>query len=445
MTCVAAVVPPSAAGSDACPPGPKTLTTAEVKKSLAAVASATDPKAVKFNGVCIDGPLRLPGTVNGAFVLRNSTITGGLSAESTVFRSIIDLTGSTITGPASFSSAEFDRGAEFNGTVFVKPASFTAAAFGAPADFTSASFIRSAVFDNAELADQSRFTDANFGALASFLGVHFGGGTDFTHATFLDGTQFNLSTAQGDLGFQDACFRRGPSFEYVLYSGTTDFSGAQFADCQGTITTPVSVDFTDSVVASLNLRAGTPEPVSWTPPKRVDELEINSSLIGRTTSPSVYGALGTAARHADDLAAANEAAVLRLGRERHSMPVVVRQLDWAFAWGVGGYLVRPLHPAVALLVLFGIGVLVRAIAQRRKRRGPRGVFAGLVDDADGAFRSFKKITPDRNPKAGDPPRSPKELRLLQLEVVLYTVLTLVLVVNLESVSPSIRNLVEGLL
>jgi hypothetical protein len=158
-----------------------------------------------------------------------------------------------------------------------------------------------------------------------------------------------------------------------------------------------------------------------------------------------YGALGTAARHADDLAAANEAAVLRLGLERHSMPVVVRQLDWAFAWGVGGYLVRPWHPATALFVLFGIGVLIRAVARRRDRHGAKAVVAGLVDDADGAFHSFKKITPDRNPKAGDPPRSARDTRLLQLEVVVYTVLTLVFVVNLESVSPSIRNLVEGLL
>ena len=41
----------------------------------------------------------------------------------------------------------------------------------------------------------------------------------------------------------------------------------------------------------------------------------------------------------------------------------------------------------------------------RATRGQGRLSPGLVDDADGAFHSFKKITPDRNPKAGDPPRS----------------------------------------
>ena len=210
---------------------------------------------------------------------------------------------------------------------------------------------------------------------------------------------------------------------------------------------PGSLNFTDSIVASLNLRAGTPEPVSWTPPKRLDKLEIDPDLIGRATSPSValYGALGAAARHADDLGAANEAAVLRLGRERHSMPVVVRQLDWAFAWGVGGYLVRPWHPAIALLVLFGIGVLVRAVARRRDRHGAKAVSPGSSTTPTAPFTRSRRSRPTAIPKPAIRHAAPGTRGCCNSKLSSYTVLTLVLVVNLESVSPSIRNLVEGLL
>ena len=188
-----------------------TLTKDEVRALVASVASSADNKALGYDCVDIRWSLHLPGIVNKPFVLRNSVVEGGLFAESTVFKSIIDLTGSTVMGPAMFSAAEFERTAAFYSAVFVGPAMFAGADFGAPADFTSAAFLRKAVFDDAQLADQSRFTSATFDRLASFLGVHFGG-TDFSDATFIGDAQFNLSTARGDLGFQSACFQHPASF-----------------------------------------------------------------------------------------------------------------------------------------------------------------------------------------------------------------------------------------
>lgn len=450
-----------AAAAAACPPPdpvacPRGLAVTAPKQieRLAAGGSGVFMDCIRVSGMLDVDPPRT--VVPAALVLRDSCIAGDLRARFTEFRSIVDLTNTTVTGRTDFYSSQLDRAAVFDGTTFNGHArfavtdfrwapsfyqatfadgvSFRDASFDRGADFSGAQFHRDALFDNADLSQQSRFTVAEFFSMASFTGTRFGEGSDFSAAQFHHSVDFDLSTADGDLGFQQAHFYgHDPdvvSFNSVLYHGAADFSDAG----------PIAGNaiFDQAVIAKLDL--GGAQPDWFGTPSRLDELRIDPPALAairfsgsRATKEHDLQRLESAALNADDLAAANEARVLRYGLQRSAEMPVVRQLDWAIAWGVAGYFVRPWHPALALLALFVIGVGIRCVANRKSRRTVRAFLAGLAADGRSAFRALRKILPDGATIA------------IQLEVLLYTALVAVLLVNLEHVSPTIRNLVEGLL
>lgn len=450
-----------AAAAAACPPPdpvacPRGLAVTAPKQieRLAAGGSGVFMDCIRVSGMLDVDPPRT--VVPAALVLRDSCIAGDLRARFTEFRSIVDLTNTTVTGRTDFYSSQLDRAAVFDGTTFNGHArfavtdfrwapsfyqatfadgvSFRDASFDRGADFSGAQFHRDALFDNADLSQQSRFTVAEFFSMASFTGTRFGEGSDFSAAQFHHSVDFDLSTADGDLGFQQAHFYgHDPdvvSFNSVLYHGAADFSDAG----------PIAGNaiFDQAVIAKLDL--GGAQPDWFGTPSRLDELRIDPPALAairfsgsRATKEHDLQRLESAALTADDLAAANEARVLRYGLQRSAEMPVVRQLDWAIAWGVAGYFVRPWHPALALLALFVIGVGIRCVANRKSRRTVRAFLAGLAADGRSAFRALRKILPDGATIA------------IQLEVLLYTALVAVLLVNLEHVSPTIRNLVEGLL
>ena len=401
----------------------------------------------------IDGGLdlrRAGGVVRAPFVIRSSIVEGGLDAPSTTFGSVVDLYGTTLEGPANFYAAEFNReadfpfarfnggatflAAEFHGATdfssacFAKQANLATTSFGNTVDFSNAYFQTNAVFDSAHLAGQARFTSATFAADALFRVAQFGAGADFSNSTFRAAADFADSAAQGDLGFQRVQFLgsalpgeiSGASFYGALFGGHADFSDAGAIGGANV--------FGDAVIHSLDLSG---DQLDLGAPTHIDELSIDPSAVAPQTAWD-YGQLESAASSAGDLAAANEARVLRLGQARKSETPIVRAFDWAFAWGVGGYLVRPWHPAFALLALFLIGVLARTLAHRRERHGFRAILDGLGNDVNGAFRSFRRIKPDGR------------ANLVAIESFAYTVLTVVLLVNLEGVSSGIHSLVQGI-
>ena len=454
---VCALGGPAAAGADDgnCPPCATHVVGAE---SVVRAAAAGTP----VFRVCarITGPLRLAprsGVIRSAIVLQDSCIvSGGVDARSTEFRAVLDLAGTTIYGPADFYSAQFDRVAEFAGADFESRANFTDAAFHGDATMPSAIFAGKALFDsasfdhgvnfslveldgeaslqNAAFESLSRFTATKFFGNVSLAGARFDGGADFSAAVFGGAANFGLTTSDGDMGFQNAQFtgrrQNGASFARSLYSGKLDFTDA------GAI--PGDAVFDQAVIASLDLDGAS---VEWFgSPQRIDELRISPGAIARIKMTDdrpmreqEYRLLEDAARKADELSAANEAHVRRLTLERASRGAVWKQLDWALEWGVAGYFVRPSHPAVALAILFFAGVVVRGYLHRKSRRSAGAIVRGVFVDAGGAYRAFRKI------------KAQRPTLLLQVEITLYTVLLVVLVVNLEGVSPPIRNLVEGLL
>jgi len=458
LACALGLTAPASA--DSCPPPAapcKTGLRALPPHRIAHLLAAGEPvflKCVVIGNLDVQSKSR---TMTSPIVVRDSCIAGGVRGHSTTFQSIVDLSGTTILGPVNFYSSEFDRVAAFDSTQFRSRVTFAVATFHGAATFYTADFLRRVTFtdtsferganfsgaqfeslvsfEDANFGQQSRFSLAEFYRPVSFQSTRFGGGSDFTGTQFDAPVTFQQAASQGDLGFQTAHFTgtdtAGVDFSSVLLGGTADFSGA------GKLPGPAVFD--QAIISSLDLSGASVDSLGT--PSRIEKLKIAPETLAgitflgsRAQLEADYQMLETAARNADDLAAANEAKVLRHGLQRQDEPAGEHQLDYALYWGIGGYFVRPWHPFFALLVLFLIGIVVRGIAHRHEREGVGGAVKGMALDARGAFRSFRRDKSNGKPHVA-----------AQFEVALYAVLVLVLIANMEMVSPPIRNLVEGLL
>jgi pentapeptide repeat protein len=436
----------------------------------AAIEDSARTGAVSMNGVAVDGNLVLS-AVNGAFELRNSCIKGDLSAESIGFPGALDLTGTVIGGKARFGAATFGQVAAFVGATFDGDADFVnvefrgaalfaSAQFGGNVDFTDASFDRVADFNGAGLGgsaglagsasfvstqflNDARFTSANFGGAASFLDADFVHGVDLRGAHFWDKVDFSESAAGGDFDARDAQFDGDVRVTRVRFAAAADFTDAKFASPG---VPPVTLHLEQANIQSLNLDAAAPPKEIIFTGGGVEELRMSPQAVAlvRVAPPSglgpgkscadracLYGLIEKEARLNGDLETANEAKILRLGLERRSWPLFFRQANWAVGWEIGGYLVRPSHPGVALLALFALGVLLRTLARRIGflQRSPPSVTVA----ARRAWQAFRQF------------RAPDATRLFRLESALYKIVFAVLIINLEAVSPPIRNLVEKLI
>jgi uncharacterized protein YjbI with pentapeptide repeats len=462
-----------------------------------------DGRGVIDSGVCVGGALVLTGDLKGPFVLKNSIVTGGIDATSESFPSVVDLTGTRVFGKAEFYATTFASDATFYQTAFLGQADFTSTTFGGtanfyqawfsnPATFTDASFGAATKFQNIHFPSGADFTDVSFGGNAdftsghfgsrhhaggsvdfdrsnflqgatflttgfallgrvSFIAVQFGSGADFSGARFPGQVFFNSSRSQGDLGFQGASLPGSADFSNAFIGGDADFEDATIGGGEYPV-------FTDAIVHSLNMTNLTLlTPLAWkaTTPTRIDELRMNSGSIAglqfdnheldpRQKQEAFFQMFETAASQTNDFNAANAAKIRRLTLERGAYicgPHMIWGLcssaapflDRSLYWGIGGYFVRPLHPAIAIVVLFLLGILIRFVSHRDWRHPPREVAAKLGEDAQAAFGAFRKIKPSA------------ERSWFELEALAYTILLVVLAVNLESVSPSIRSLVEGIL
>jgi len=450
-------------------------------------------KQLKAGGVirsrlAVAGNLVLGPEVDAPLVLHNSCIQGSLRANGTTFSGVVDLTNTEIEQGAAFRDADFGRTVVLTGTIFDGPARFDSSEFQGVALAPSAQFRQGAVFSDASFDALADFTGSLFSPTAPsqfvstqfdgparftsfFLGpvgfqdASFSDGADFHAAQFLNLAKFNGAESAGDIDAQTATFSHPVSFSHSGFAGTADFTDAVFDD---------TLNLEEASIHMLNLDAHVLPSRIFLAGTGIDALQMNPLAVSRiqlppgsrsqeekersttanqgsATTPGrchtricLYGLVESEARQNNDLATANEAHILRWGAERGSWPPVASQVNWALGWEVGGYLVSPLHPATAILTLFVIGILLRTVGrvlgrsslarslvpkQSRKVHRPIGVWQAIKR----ASEAFYQI----NPGSSSP--------LFRAESALYKVLIAVLLINIEAVSPSIRDLVEGIL
>ena len=408
-------------------------------------------ETVEMDGLTVVGDVDLRPLETTARIFRctRCTFEGAIEASNLTFERVVDLSGSRLERGANFEGAVFRdaflmRSVGEQAATVVEPAVFTLAAFedranfdgsqfGSDADFRVTQFVGDASFAGATVAGDARFDSATFEGRAQFNGSSIGGDADFTTATFrdkadfrrvgfagdatfsgagLDAVDFTQSRFSGVLTFEEAsiegtCSFRAATFEAdVLFGGValrgpTDF---QAASAQG------EIDFTDtSATDRFDLRGlSTTHPI-WLDRVTAPALEMDLDRLGNITSTAVQirvlAMIEAGARERGDIDLANDAAFRRSQLQTDRKDGMDRLVGQA-GETVGGYLVQPLVPARAMVLLLAIGTLVRAVARLVPAISRRRLAWDLAPAPVAADGGAGPMIGASNDTAHDPPTAP---------------------------------------
>lgn len=342
---------------------------------------------VDFRGATFDRVLAWRnGKVGGAARFRFAVFQDAVAFDNSTFASTGDFSGVSFRAAANFAFANFNKTVSFTGATFSGKANFTGrpptrhkvpaaygcqtvgfGAFAAAAVFTNATFAGTADFRGRCFAGPAEFSDILVDGTAVFDGAEFAGLADFERGVFEADVSFRGALFRGDAGCKRA--KRPPAppppacskftdvnalhdlvFDYAQFGGTTDLTDATIAGtlsflfvCRG------SVLFVDSLsTGELVLPM---ENIGWLPTtavgdkiKILQQVEITARSRGQT-----------------DIANNARFMWLDLSRQTHHDPLA-NVADLVFYRLIAGYLVKPLSPLRALLVVVALATIVRAIA-----------------------------------------------------------------------------------
>jgi hypothetical protein len=347
---------------------------------------------------------------------------------------------------------EFDDLATFEVAQFGGRSSFANAEFRSSADFTGAGFSAPASFSRARFFDGAEFEGSYFTAGALLDHTHFGRDSNFQRTKFFGSTTFAAATAPVVLDFDGALFRGPLDFstaevQDAEFSGgektgaATEFDGRAVFD-QATID---NLNLDGAVIASTLLLPD-PRGIGGISNLRMDPADVGhiravtSAANGSTQSTGTRSAreralalIETAARSGGDIAAANQAEIQRLTLERQGEGPILAALNWTAGWEIGGYLVRPWHPLVALVVFFGFAALVRSWKARKSRRGLKVKARGFGADLWQSLTAIWRF----NPGDGGVVRFGEQL--------ITKVLVVAFVLSLGNAEPGVSPIVKGIL
>lgn len=297
---------------------------------------------------------------HGPFLLdethgRRSEIRGSANLQLAAFSDVASADGARLLGPADFTSAQFLRGASFAETEFAAETLFDRAQFGAatsfadgssrglsmgratfagPAVFRQHTFHGDADFTGTAFQGPVNFTLAEFERKALFDSVSFDRGATFRLASALSGS-FHSAQARGPLIFDGAVFIRGVSLAGLSVTDLLSLRSIHVLEKNG-------LELDQLAAATLLLDVPT-----------VDQVH------GVAVQEEMLGLLEKSAEATGNLPLANDARFQRLTLEASRSGRVYQVLDRIVLREIGGYLVRPLYPLRAMLLVLTLGVIVR--------------------------------------------------------------------------------------
>jgi len=375
------------------------------------VRTVADGQPVELDGMVIIGDLDLHEVerVARTFTCTRCTFGGSIRASNVIFERMVDLSGATVAGatdfggaifldaflmrafdgrparvvgPVSFSLANFGGRAIFERAQFEGDADFRVAQFDGDASFADAWIAGDARFESTTFAGRAQFngfpaTTASFGGLAGFTSATFqqkadfrqrdfagpamfdGVGfdsVDFTLAKFSDDATFDGASINGSGVFRSTRFMEDLWFRGVVLRGLTDFQ---------TVSIDGSGDFSQSSASDrfvlTGLKPGTSVRFTgMTAPALEMDLDRLTDISGERVRIDVLSMIESGARARGNLDLANQAAYRRSQLQTASMEGAERVV-WQASENVGGYLVQPLLPIRAMLVLVAIGTFIRTV------------------------------------------------------------------------------------
>ena len=344
--------------------------------------------------------------------LAGSQLRGGVDMQGAIFDRSVVFTGAVVGGDArfdmtvfgssaSFDNMTFDGRTIFAGTRFRGDATFDASDFNGPARFVGATFVGDALFDGlaagrapgaasarcvprvaGAFGSQAVFAAVAFQGRADFGGRCFAGTADFSGITVTGRADFDAAEFVGTAIFEGASFGDDASFTFATFSNDARFHGVS-------ATRNLTFDAADfgpeldltGAVAGGALSLATPFL-----PREVDtDIDLDANVGGMVLDPGAVDAkfgkcdvlpcaqvailqkVEETARASGDTATANAARFDWLQKSgqarldngnRWSRIGVFLQDCLIYRW-IAGYLVRPLHPALAFVAFVALGILVR--------------------------------------------------------------------------------------
>jgi hypothetical protein len=473
---------------------------ATVRHTLVCHECVIDGDVVAPAGATLKRGLDLTGsTISGRLDLAGATIQRRFVAPGAVFDGIVNLRGTTVGGKTNLSEAEFhsfflaDGGsAADTPTTFQDDADFTLARFSNLATFGNAVFTHGADFDLAKFESNVVFANACFGKIfagtcvrkkhvpenASFAETIFAGPVDFSTATFwtsagfaeaefLSAADFTSCNFNGDVAFDRASFAHGATFldsHFAAHDNQDSFHGASSGgNLNFNYATLWATDFSNiDVVGTVSFEDSTvPKDASYPAPKLSFSQAATSRFVMKTDDAldSVAGddrtlvlrMIESSAAERNDLGTANDAHYARLKLESQNEWWGLRVLNTVFYQTIAGYLVRPLHPVLALVALAVAVTLVRV------------VHSGAGDGSTSPPRPAGDETPERahhralalehrfrtsffttmaliGPKRGDD----KEREGRQFEILTFRVLVACALIGFANSNPTLRQMLDAI-
>ena len=365
----------------------------------------------------------------------------------------------TFDGPVIFEAAAF-RGqqqfdfAGFNGEALftqgcsVGPASFKSAVFGDLAEFGGFSFQGSSNFASAAFRGQTDFSQATYAKGATYTSARFSQGASFEAAKFEptsrdsndpEDTHFDYAVAGGPLDFSAATFRGG--FASYLFPGLQVSGDLSFAGATITPECPLNRGSPPSTQCLFFGYADDPSnPFSAT----TLELSVDNALhaVDPSERAAILQRIESSAKNAGDLGLANDAHYQLQVISSQSDSPPLHFLDFVFYRTLAGYLVRPLQPLVALLVLAALITLVRQRSPVESEKNPprtgigRHVHEAAIRLGTGYAKSLSLIGRGKSITEERPLRS--------VEAFLYRLLLACVLIGLANSNPTLRQMVDAL-
>jgi hypothetical protein len=303
-----------------------------------------------------------PGLVVGHSLFAASTFDADANFDAVTFQGAVNFDHVRFLGVASFAradfraavqfySAHFSDNAVFSGSgggtscdvgSFHKAASFQAATFAALADFHHRCFLEGGIFTGVHAADIADFSDAVFVGPAMLNGASLGSTTSFLRAVFKGKRGATIDTSGWALNLRGARTPGSILLENATVSGTADLDDLSVGGTLDLRFTERPIDLRvcnmsvgQVAVPSQDFDKGAPYGVSCDP-------ELTKAFLAQVE---------TSARSDGDIALANEAHYRLLAMDEADKSSFPRLWDRIVYRGICGYLVKPLRPLGALVVI----------------------------------------------------------------------------------------------
>lgn len=449
-------------------------------------------EAADLAGLTVEGDLDLRSLQRVArpFRCRGCRFTGAVVATDLIFERIVDVRGSVFEGSTDLSAAIFEDRAGFEDTKFAGPATFGLTRFLAGASFAGSDFDEAAVFERAQFGDDAVFSDTVFAGDADFEAARFNEAADFAGADFA-----------ADGNFAAADFAERASFVRADFAGTANFRGATMAAganlrvnefagdlMLAEVTAGGSIEFTGALLykngffvnlsstGTLVLEGMDLHPDAELLMDRIGadgltmDVERQIDFVqGTLVKANVLELVERTGRESGDLALANRARFELLDLQGERKEGLDRVVDRLVFRDVGGYLVRPLNPIRALLLLILTGGLIRSARSvgssvrgwsqagmlRMSSASPRQLLHRVLLMLEKATaRVLAGIAATMKvavkPKAdhirlGDPERTREYLKVgvLWCEFLVYKLVFAAIVLSLGNSNPTVRQLLDA--